>query len=292
MKLIREKKFNQLMYVPCGKCVECRKKRARDWQFRLFAETKYSQSVYFVTLTYDEENLPTLPNGQPCYDNSHICNFHKSLRHKVNPFRFIMVGEYGKETQRPHYHAIYFFAKLQDSAQFDSEVRQTWKYGDIIDIQQPRSIGAVTGYCTKYILKEDLDYDACIVGRRTDKFRLHCSKSLGVRYLREFDARYWYDNRGEVKVGSEQSGKIKAVTMPRYYRKLLVPQPWDFTRAHNIVLEQHKQMSLRMRDEFNDYCQSVPNATFEYWYEFIWLNKDKIENDKYESYLRLKTNKC
>lgn len=42
----------------CGHCLECAQKYQNDWSFRLSCEAIYWQHVYFVTLTYDNENLP------------------------------------------------------------------------------------------------------------------------------------------------------------------------------------------------------------------------------------------
>ena len=50
-------------YVPvaCGKCYECRKKKAREWRIRLAEEIRHNKS-YFVTLTIDDDNLEILKN--------------------------------------------------------------------------------------------------------------------------------------------------------------------------------------------------------------------------------------
>lgn len=42
----------------CGHCLECAQKYQNDWSFRLSSEAIYWEHVYFVTLTYDNENLP------------------------------------------------------------------------------------------------------------------------------------------------------------------------------------------------------------------------------------------
>lgn len=49
-----------LMYVnvPCGKCENCIKNRRMQWCFRMEEEMSVSKTAYFVTMTYDEENVP------------------------------------------------------------------------------------------------------------------------------------------------------------------------------------------------------------------------------------------
>lgn len=49
--------------VPCGKCLNCKKKRVAQWSFRLMKELEVSNSAYFITLTYDTENVPITKNG-------------------------------------------------------------------------------------------------------------------------------------------------------------------------------------------------------------------------------------
>lgn len=58
----------------------------------------------FITLTYSDENLPYTGS----VDVKHWQDFAKRMRKKLGPFRFLHCGEYGDETQRPHYHACIF----------------------------------------------------------------------------------------------------------------------------------------------------------------------------------------
>ena len=44
--------------VPCGKCVECRLARAKEWSNRCLMELPYHKFNQFVTLTYDDEGDP------------------------------------------------------------------------------------------------------------------------------------------------------------------------------------------------------------------------------------------
>jgi hypothetical protein len=48
----------RLRYVPtkCGKCIECRKEKARNWRIRLAEELKNNPDALFITLTFNEEN--------------------------------------------------------------------------------------------------------------------------------------------------------------------------------------------------------------------------------------------
>ena len=44
--------------VPCGKCLACRITKRREWSLRMFHELHYHKDSSFVTLTYDDCNIP------------------------------------------------------------------------------------------------------------------------------------------------------------------------------------------------------------------------------------------
>lgn len=115
----------EALELPCGQCISCRLERSRIWAARMIHHAAYLEEFYglyssFITLTYDEENLPfggTLVKEHPQ-------NFMKRLRWHLGPNKIshYYVGEYGSccpdheivncpmcgPIQRPHYHAIIF----------------------------------------------------------------------------------------------------------------------------------------------------------------------------------------
>lgn len=90
--------------LPCGQCIGCRVERSRQWALRCVHEAQLHKANSFVTLTYDEENLPA-DGGLHVEDWQ---KFAKRLRKACGPFRFFHCGEYGDTTRRPHYHACLF----------------------------------------------------------------------------------------------------------------------------------------------------------------------------------------
>lgn len=110
--------------IPCGKCIGCRLEYSRQWANRMMLELQYHDSAYFVTLTYNDEHVPTsfydgdfgdtFPSLTLCKRDCQL--FMKRLR-KACPddkIRFYLAGEYGSNTMRPHYHAIIFGLHLPD----------------------------------------------------------------------------------------------------------------------------------------------------------------------------------
>lgn len=98
--------------LPCGQCIGCRQRRARDWATRCAHEASQHDQNCFVTLTYSDENLP--PDGSLRHRDFQL--FMKRLRDKLKLHkpRYYMCGEYGPQTQRPHYHACIFGLDFQD----------------------------------------------------------------------------------------------------------------------------------------------------------------------------------
>ena len=58
---VPELEDDRVLYVPvgCGNCIECKKKKKREWQVRLQEELKVSKGV-FITLTFSDEELDKL----------------------------------------------------------------------------------------------------------------------------------------------------------------------------------------------------------------------------------------
>lgn len=61
----------QNLYVPCGKCYNCRLVKRQAWCFRMQQELTARPTAFFVTFTYDEENVPN-----KIYDRKHLDSYH------------------------------------------------------------------------------------------------------------------------------------------------------------------------------------------------------------------------
>lgn len=90
--------------LPCGKCYECISKRACDWALRARHEMSEHNENCFLTLTYDEENLPSY-----LIVKTEFQKFIKKLRKKLKfKIRYMVSHEYGGQSGRPHHHCIIF----------------------------------------------------------------------------------------------------------------------------------------------------------------------------------------
>ena len=90
--------------IACRQCIGCRVDHCEGWAIRIMHEAQMHERNCFVTLTYDDEHVPSDMSLQV----SHWQKFAKRLRKKCGRFRFYHCGEYGPATLRPHYHAAVF----------------------------------------------------------------------------------------------------------------------------------------------------------------------------------------
>lgn len=206
--------------VPCGKCIECLKSRRNEWSFRLNQELSCAKSAHFVTLTYNEETCPRNDLGWPTLSKKDVQKFLKRLR-KHTKTRYYIVGEYGSETFRAHYHGIFFNLPEFIRMVVDGEKKvvttadlllRTWGNGHIMvgDVN-PKSINYVTKYVFK---KKDEEYDNKELEKPFSLISLR--PAIGANYLQ---------SSGSYHIGTRRFYGIlpggTKVNLPRYYKTKL-----------------------------------------------------------------------
>lgn len=126
--------------LPCRTCVECITIMRKEWTCRAIAEAQLHNKMCFITLTYDDSNIrivKTVDDDGVIYNHSTLCHrdwqlFMYRLRQYFNDrsLRFLMCGEYGSKTFRPHYHAIIYGLSIDDFP--DLRVQSVNKNNDLL----------------------------------------------------------------------------------------------------------------------------------------------------------------
>ena len=62
----------------CGKCLECRRQKQREWLVRMREELRTKRNAYFMTLTISDENYQILKNTCKSEDENTIAT--KAIR--------------------------------------------------------------------------------------------------------------------------------------------------------------------------------------------------------------------
>ncbi len=214
--------------LPCGGCVGCRLERSRQWAVRCHHEASLHDNNAFVTLTYNQENLPE--NGSVSVRELQL--FMKRLRKKYGPgIRHYACGEYGDELGRPHYHLILFNFYPPDPVLYSRKNHQllyTSKSLDKIWGKGFTTTGSVTfqsaAYVSRYIMKKingeaaDQHYETSHastgeITQRTPEFTI-MSKNPGI-------GKAWYDKyKKDVYDYDFVVINNKKVRAPRYYDRL------------------------------------------------------------------------
>lgn len=135
---------NYWISIPCGNCLDCQKRKFRDYRMRLLYELKQYPNSIFVTLTFDNPSLSRFRDNP----NSSIRLFLDRIRKKYgHQVRHWFVAEFGKKRGRLHYHGILFNIDIGNT-----ELSKLWKYGNTF-------VGyaneATAKYIVKYLTKQD-----------------------------------------------------------------------------------------------------------------------------------------
>jgi len=159
--------------IPCGRCIGCRLEKRRQWAVRATLEARTHKANIFATLTYRDEEL-VIGYQHPTLVEEHLTNFWKRLRQALlrhpeyftkdseDELRYLASGEYGDESNRPHYHALIFGLDFKDKIperKNGDNLLYHSEYLDSIWTHGYCTIGDVSfssaSYVAKYAMKND-----------------------------------------------------------------------------------------------------------------------------------------
>lgn len=259
-----------LMPVGCGQCLPCRINRRRIWTHRILLESYKHGDSSFVTLTYDERNVPKGGNLEP----KHTQDFFKRLRRSIEPrkIRYFLCGEYGENTQRPHYHAAVFGIGINEA----DVIEKAWQKGFTVVGDLTRgSAQYIAGYVTKKWTRKD---EPKLNGRHPEFARMSRRPGIGALAVPDIKAvldsefgKQLVDKEGDVPF-SLAHGR-RSIPLGRYLRcklregydnsdKMKEDTRWKFMDEMKLLyesrLEKGKWKSFRSILE-EEYGQSIKN---------------------------------
>lgn len=239
-KLLKEQNAQLL---PCGHCPGCKIANAASWANRMEMELPYHENAWFLTITYNNENVPyratwdTL-TGEVITENLSLCyedmqKFWKRLRRYIEyhekgtgKLMYFQAGEYGSQTHRPHYHAIVYdlpikqedlkiYKKERGFTYYNCEwLEKIWGMGHVILAPAEwRSMAYTARYTTKKIYGKDGKKFYEELGIMPEQCNMSKKPAIG--------AQYYYDHAAEIYERDQiqlKNGKI--CKPPRYFDKL------------------------------------------------------------------------
>lgn len=248
----------------------------RLWQHRILLEATGHSANAFVTLTYDPSEIP---EGNSLRKKD-VQDWLKRFRKSIEParVRYYLAGEYGDQTQRPHYHVALFgyppcsYGQSRYRLGYKlccpscEEIKRTWGKGQI-DVGQlePHSAQYIAGYVVKKMTGKD---DPRLNGRAPEFSLKSLKPGLGHNILHDIASELMslgLDKR-QVDVPSNLSHGKKILPLGRYLRR--------------------KLRTLIGKDE------NTPPEVLEAYYEEMWAlfenSPDYKEGRSYNSYLSKK----
>jgi len=240
-------KDERIKYVPtgCGKCIECLKQKAREWQVRLQEEIKTDKTGLFITFSYSDKWLNQLENQCQWTDeiigirksitlpNGSTRNYYNKVATKLDnpPSGYdldnavatlsvrLFLERWRKNTGKSVKH--WFVTELGTKSterlhlhgilftdKTKDEISKIWKYGNIFigDYVNVKTIN----YIVKYLHKTD----------QTHKYytpKILCSAGLGSNYINTYNATLnKYNGKNTKDTYRTNQGHLLA--LPIYYR--------------------------------------------------------------------------
>lgn len=274
------------IYLPCGGCKACRITYKNTWAIRCIKELLYHDTSMFITLTYNNDNLPLHGSLRP----DDVTNFIKRYRamleredqnnglskENYRKFSYFYCGEYGDNLGRPHYHIIIFGHRFDDAKKlrksqkggqlFDSvKLSRLWKFGwsNFGDVTF-ESCAYVAGYVSKKIngsAKWD-HYDTGLVHDFTGEIIIkqpefaRMSKGSrnadGEKVSYAIGERFYLDHchslfeQGYVT----RQGKKTKYQIPRYYKKRYKEEfPLQYANYEKLLKERLKAGFFKRSEE-------------------------------------------
>lgn len=255
-----------LQDIPCGKCDLCLIENRYSKALRIMLEAEsYPDSVFFITLTYDNEHIENnelnhshwvqfMKDFRAKFCQAKYCNIRDrgTLRHgkeyskTFNRIKQVVAGEYGDSFGRRHFHGILFghkFNDLVDTGRVSSKgfpvytspsLQSVWKKGMVqVDVVTFDLALYVAAYITDKALDEEQETPD---GYKKQYGRF--GKGIGLRWI----SKYWRDvlSVGKVMLLNRD------FPVPRYFFEAI-------KKAHPLEFEKWKRkkvlQGLKIRDE-------------------------------------------
>lgn len=230
--------LSEIIEVPCCKCMECRIRRTAEWTRRILDECSSNpEANCFLTLTYDDDHLPLVYNENthelvPSLHKEHLTNFFKIFRKRLSPnkIKYYACGEYGDDTNRPHYHVALMgwrprLDRMDKHGRYWSsyDISDAWPYGNnTVGTLNKESAQYVAGYIRKKLYgMRDYYYPA-------DPPYAVQSRGIGLRYAKE--------NWHKIVNGQGYTVNGKNLGIPRYYIRKLATQA-DIDKLRDIAID-------------------------------------------------------
>lgn len=252
--------------IGCGKCMECRKQKARNWQVRLSEDIRIKQDIEFVTLTFSNEAVTELheeiikefnkirgtpPEGYDL-DNEiatkgvrrFLERWRKKYKKSVKHWLVTELGHNG--TENIHLHGLIYTNKK-------TEIERIWKYGWVYTGNYVNE--QTINYIIKYINKIDEDhkyYNPIVL----------TSSGIGIHYMDRSDWKTNTYKENKTREYYTYRDGIKG-NLPQYYRnKIYSEEEREKLWIEKLNKEERwvNGVKIDIKDGLKGYLNTLSNA--------------------------------
>lgn len=210
-------------------------------------EMAKARSSYFLTLTYSDEHVP-IAGDSLSLCKSDYQRFLKRLRKRLSSLdditlRYVVVGEYGGKTDRPHYHFAIYLDKRVPYTVFYRFVEDSWQNGFI---QCDYLANEKIHYLAKYFNKLDERW------HNVKTFR-NMSNGIGKGFLSDKVVKYY---RKKKTTTVHRFGKT--YSMPRYYKDRI----FNARTKESLLLDSQRDYDIWLSQFFERHGYVDPRSHY------------------------------
>jgi hypothetical protein len=271
----------KIVTASCGKCMECRKQKMREWQVRLSEELRTQElPAWFVTMTYSEKSLQELDNQieyehkkikRKLYKEKKLAGHQRNKENYLEGYnrdneiarlsvrrfterwrkkfgktvRHWIVTELGtNKTERLHLHGIVW-------CQNKADIKERWQYGGVYIGEWCNN--ETIAYIVKYLNKSDKIHKEYIP-------KMFVSQGIGRKYLNRKDKEL---NKYKEGGGTDELYRTRdglKLALPIYYRnKIYTENEREKLWIEKLDKEERYILGRKVKNE-EDYYKTLEEA--------------------------------
>lgn len=262
-------------YQSCGNCLGCKKDRMFEQALRQVHEAYMHNVSVMITVTYDDKHLP---EGGTLVKKD-FQDFTRRLIYHHPEIRYAGCGEYGANTERPHFHLTIFGYSFPDKVlagkragkeyYHSAELQKLWGKGEF----QCQEVTEFSPATAEYICKHNTSRVKGTMahehyqGRQPEFYLTSRSPAMGATFVKKF---------GETDIYSQDNcrtpNKKGFCRPPPYYDKLWTDMHPDEMDA---IRKNRKDWILKNPDKYSDQDSELRKQQKEEYLDYIFKQKER-----------------
>lgn len=242
--------------IECGKCYECKRKKAREWRIRNAEQLKETPTATFFTGTFTDERIEKLSKKYdiPKENVNEIAT--KEVRLFLERLRRINNGKSVKHwivtekghtnTRRIHIHGIFYAENGMTKYRLEKLLKDNWIAGYSFNGKYVNE--KTINYVAKYLTKDDLD-------NKDFTGKILASPGLGKKYVERGKEINKFKEKKTTVDYRFRNGAV--APMPKYYKNKLYTENerellWIYKQEEGYAFVMGEKVPVRTDEDLKD----------------------------------------